>query len=128
MNAIQSRVIITGCCLLLIILSGFWLSRSGKPYPVTVFTFHKLVTLGTIAYLGVTLYRAGRSTPLQGGQAAAIALLAACFLALLVTGGLLSTAKLLPGIVHRLHQVLPYLAAASAGITLYLAFFARAAH
>ncbi len=109
MNAIQSKVIITGFCFLLIFLTGFWLNRSGKPYPVIIFTLHKLITVGVIAYLAITLYQAGQSTPLQGGQVAAIALIAACFLAMLATGGLLSVDKVFPAIVHRLHQVLPYL-------------------
>jgi hypothetical protein len=127
MNAIQSKAVVTSFCFLLIILSGLWLSRSGKPYLVIVFTFHKLITLGTIVYLAVTLYRAHQSTPLQGGQVAAIALIAACFLAMLATGGLLSVDKALPTIVHRLHQVLPFLTAASVGITLYLTLFATGA-
>ncbi len=126
MNAIQSKIIVTSICFLLIILSGFWLSRSGKPYPVIVFTVHKLITLGTIAYLAVTLYQASRSTPLQGGQAATAALIAACFVAMLVTGGLLSVDQVFPAIVHRLHQVLPYVTVASVGFTLYLTLFARA--
>ncbi len=126
MNVIQSKAIVTSFCFLLIFLSGFWLSRSGKPYPVIVFTFHKLITLGTIVYLAVTLYRASRFTPLQVGQVAAITLIVACFLAMLATGGLLSVEKVSPAIVHRLHQVLPYLTAASVGITLYLTLFARA--
>lgn len=127
MNPFQSKAIVTSFCFLLIILSGFWLSRSGKPYPVIAFTLHKLITLGTIIYLGVTLYQASRSMPLQGGQVAAIAFTAICLLAMLATGGLLSIDKVLPTIVHRLHQVLPYLTVASAGIALYLTPFAHVA-
>lgn len=126
MNAIQSKAILTGICFLFIFITGFWLSRSGKPYPGIVFTLHKLITLGIIIYLSVRLYQANQSAPLRGEQAAAIALMAACFLVMLVTGGLLSVDKALPAVVHHLHQILPYLTAASVGITLYLTFFARA--
>lgn len=125
MNAIQSKALITGLGFLLIILSGFWLSRSGKPYPVIVFTIHKLLTLGTIVYLAVMLLRASRSMPLQGAQVAAVALIAACFLIMLVTGGLLSVDKSVPILIHRLHQFMPYLTAASAGMALYLTLFVR---
>jgi hypothetical protein len=126
MNAILSKVILTGAGFLLILLSGFWLSRTGKPYSQIVFTFHKLVTLGTIVYLAVTLYQASRSAPLPVGLLAASVLLAVCFIAMLATGGLLSVDKTFPPIIHRLHQFLPYLTAASAGLTLYLLFFVRA--
>lgn len=125
MNPLQSKALITSFCFLLVILTGFWLSRSGKPYPVVVFTFHKLITMGTIVYLGILLYPISRSTPLQGGQVAAIAIIVVCFLALLTTGGLLSMDKVLPAIVHRLHQVLPYLTVTSVGITLYQTLFAK---
>jgi len=126
MNGIQSKAIITGICFLLILLSGFWLSRSGKPYPVVVLTIHKLITVGTIIYLAINLARANSSTPLGGRQVAALALTAACFLIMLATGGLLSVDKSMPAIVNRLHQILPYLTVVSAGITVYLMFFARA--
>jgi hypothetical protein len=126
MNAIQSKIILASFGFLLMILSGFWLSRAGKPYPVIIFTFHKLVTLGTIAYLAVLLYRANQSMLLQGGHVVAIGLMLICFIAMLVTGGLLSVDKALPTIVHRLHQILPYLTVASTGITLYLTLFTLA--
>ncbi len=52
-------------------------------------------------------------------------LIVACFMVMLATGGLLSVDKAVPAIVHRLHQILPYLTAASVGITLYLPLFTK---
>lgn len=126
MNGIQSKAIITGIWFVLIFLSGFWLSRSGKPYPVLVLALHKLITVGTIIYLAINLARANSSTPLGGRPVAALTLTVACFLIMLATGGLLSVDKAMPAIVNRIHQILPYLTVVSAGITVYLTLFARA--
>ncbi len=131
MNAIQSKAVVTGICFLLIFVSGYWLSRSGKPYPVGIFTLHKLITLGVMIYLAVTLSGIHKVAPLQGGQIAVVALTAVCFLAMLASGGMLSVEKVMqgivmPGFVHRVHQVLPYLTAASAGAMLYLTLFVKA--
>ncbi len=125
MNAIQSKAVVTGICFLFIFISGYWLSRSGKPYPVGIFTVHKLITLGAMIYLAVTLSGIHKVAPLQGGQIAVVALTAVCFLAMLASGGMLSVEKVFPSIVHRVHQVMPYLTAASAGAALYLTLFAR---
>lgn len=125
MNAIQSKAVVTGICFLFIFVSGFWLSRSGKPYPMGIFTLHKLITLGAIVYLAVTLSGVHKVAPLQGGQLAVIALTAVCFLAMLASGGMLSVEKVMPEIVHRVHQVLPYLTALAAGAALYVTMFAR---
>lgn len=126
MNGIQSKAIITGIWFVLIFLSGFWLSRSGKPYPVLVLALHKLITVGTIIYLAINLARANSSTPLGGRPVAALTLTVACFLIMLATGGLLSVDKAMPAIANRIHQILPYLTVVSAGITVYLTLFARA--
>jgi len=126
MNGIQSKAIITGIWFVLIFLSGFWLSRSGKPYPVLVLALHKLITVGTIIYLAINLARANSSTPLGGRPVAALTLTVACFLIMLATGGLLSVDKAMPAIVNRIHQILPYLTVVSAGITVYLTLLARA--
>lgn len=111
-----------GVFFLLILLSGYWLSRSGKPYSMIVFTIHKLISLAAVVLLGITVYRVNR-----GGALSATGLLAAIvaglfFLGTMVTGSLLSIPidKPMPAIVHKLHQVTPYLTVLSTAATLYL--------
>jgi hypothetical protein len=120
MNTTLLRVTGSGLLFLLIFLSGFWLSRSGKPYPAIVFNIHKLIALGTVIFLGVTVSRIHPGAPLGIMQVIAIAVTLLCFLINILTGGLLSIDKTMPEIVHRLHEVTPYLIVLSSAISLYL--------
>jgi len=49
MNTNQLRVVSVGAGFLIMFLSGFWLSRTGKPYGTFIFTIHKLIGNGHLA-------------------------------------------------------------------------------
>jgi hypothetical protein len=120
MNTIMSKTIGTGIIFLLVFLTGYWLSRSGKPYHTIIFTAHKLIALGGVIFLATLVYRFHQITPLLTAQAAVVMTTAFLLVALVITGGLLSVEKVMPEIVQRMHQVLPYLAVISIGVTFYL--------
>lgn len=122
MNTNQAKVISMGAGFLVIILSGYWLSRSGKPYSTIVFTVHKLVALAAIVVLGVTVYRINRAGALSAIEVLAAIVTSLFFLGTIATGGALSipSDKAMPAIVHKLHQVTPYLTVLSTAVTLYL--------
>ncbi len=98
---------------------GFWLSRSGKPYPVVLFNLHKLIALGTLVFVGLTVYRAG---PLTSRETLFGAAAGVCFVTTLISGGLLSVEQIMPRFVHVLHRVLPYLTVIFSAVTLFLLF------
>jgi hypothetical protein len=120
MSTTQLRIAGAGLFFILIFLFGFWLSRSGKPYNLAIFTIHKLVTLGAIVFFTMTIYKIQHVTPLNATQISLIAVMAVCFVATIASGGLLSVEKTMPLIVRRLHQVMPYLTLLSTSATLYL--------
>lgn len=122
MNTNQMKVISMGAGFLVIILSGYWLSRTGKPYSTIVFTIHKLVALAAIVFLGVTVYRINRAGALSAVEVLAAIVTGLFFLGTIATGGALSipSDKAMPAIVHKLHQVTPYLTVLSTAVTLYL--------
>jgi hypothetical protein len=124
MNTIVSRMLTTGLFFLFIFLSGFWLSRAGKPYPVLVFTIHKLIALGTLVFLTILVYQINRLAPLQTVQIIAFAITIVFLITLIITGGLVSLDKVMPVMLLRVHEVVPYLTAVSAGITLFLLLLA----
>jgi hypothetical protein len=111
-----------GVFFLLILLSGYWLSRSGKPYGTIVFTIHKLISLAAVVLLGVTVYRVNRGGTLSTAGLLAAIVAGLFFLGTMVTGSLLSIPidKPMPAIVHALHRVTPYLTVLSTTATLYL--------
>jgi hypothetical protein len=122
MGAELLRFIGAGAAFLLIFLAGYWLSRSGKPYSTIVFNVHKLVAVAAVVLLGVNVYRIHRAGTLNAIELSAAIVAGLFFLGTMATGGALSipTGKPMPAIVHRLHQVTPYLTVLSTAATLYL--------
>ncbi len=129
MNITLNKIIYAGLFFLLIFLSGFWLSRSGKPYGALLFNLHKLIGLGAGVYLALTVYRSHQAAPLSPLQLALVAATALVFVVLVVAGGLLSAhaegslRSLSPAMVAALtlaHHLLPYLAVLGAATTLAL--------
>jgi len=119
MTTIQVKLIETGLFLLFMFLSGFWLSRAGKPYPGGKFNLHKFIGLGTGAFLIVMVYRTAQAAPLSAGQVAAVTITALLFITNVIAGGLVSLSKPMPGAVKLIHKVFPYLCAIAAGVTIY---------
>lgn len=120
MNITQWKWLGGGLLFLCILFSGYWLSRFGKPYSLIVFNLHKLVALGCFAALLVTIFKGHSLTSLKPIEITAIVVTVICFVTMIVSGGLLSIEKPVSIIVHRFHQILPYITGlASAGV-LYL--------
>lgn len=122
-------MIITGLFFLFILLSGFWLSRSGKPYNGLVFNIHKLTGLGVGIYLIRTVYLSHRAMPLDPIQWKAIAVTVLLFLLAVAAGGLLSIfaggglenmGQPKQRVIKFVHKVTPYLIVGSTAVTLYL--------
>lgn len=120
MREIQSQNIYTGLFFLFIFISGFWVSRTGKPYGVTIFTLHKLIGLAAGIYLGVRVYRAHQALPLGTVEIAAIAATIVLFISTVIAGGLLSIEEPMPAFVSLIHRFSPYLIVVSTIATLYL--------
>jgi len=113
-----------GVVFVVILLSGYGLSRSGKPYGTLVFTIHKLVAVAAVVTLGVTVYRMNRAGTLSAAGLLFAIVSGVFFIGTMATGGALSveaaTETALPAFVHKLHQVTPYLTVLSTAVTLFL--------
>lgn len=122
MSTVQLRFVGAGLSFLLILLSGFCLSRTGKPYSGIILSVHKLIALAAVILLGITIRRIHQAGALGAIELLVVAVGGLFFLGTMVTGGLLSIPmdKAMPGIVHKLHQVTPYLTVLSTAATLYL--------
>jgi heme A synthase len=105
---------------LFIILSGFWLSRTGKPYSVLIQTIHKLVGVAMGVYLIRMVYLTHQTSPLNPVGTLVSVVTVLLFLGLVATGGILATEKSMPIVVTAIHKVLPYLTALSTGAVLFL--------
>ena len=126
METMTTRLVAAGVLFLITVLSGVWLSNSGRPLNSAIFTVHKLIAVATIVVIGISVYNLYRSLDLRTFiELTVIAATALLFLALTVTGGMLSLKELLPGPVLpaaalRVHQVAPLLALVASAATVYL--------
>ena len=116
----DNKFLIAGLFFVFIILSGFWLSHTGRPLNVIILTIHKLISLAAVVFLVITIYRIHQVTPLSPVDIAASAVTLLFFIVMIATGGLLSTTKTMPGIILKAHQIMPYLVILSTAATLYL--------
>ena len=116
----DNKFLFAGIFFVLIILSGLWLSHTGKPLNTFILTGHKLISLGAVVYLALTVYRIHQVTPLSPIEIAASACTLLFFIALIATGGLLSTAKAMPAAILKIHQIMPFVVILTTAATLYL--------
>lgn len=109
-----------GAFFLLIFLSGFWLSRAGKPHAMALVTVHKLIGLAAGIYLGVSVYRLHQAAALGTAELAVVGVTALLFAVNVTTGSLLSTERAMPEIVSVVNRWFPYLTLVSTGMLVYL--------
>lgn len=120
MGVPQSTILVAGIFFGLILLSGIWLKRSGKPYSVIVLTIHKLISLAAVGFLAKAVVQMNRTAPLGTTGLALSVATGVMFLTTIVTGGLVSIDRPVPATVKTLHRVTPILTALSTALTLIL--------
>ena len=125
MGVPQSTVLVAGIFFGLILLSGLWLKRSGKPYSVIVLTIHKLISLAAVGFLARAVVQMNRTAPLGATGLALAVATGVMFLTTIVTGGLVSIDRPVPAAVKTLHRVTPILTALSTALTLILLLHRR---
>lgn len=113
---------VTALFFLLIFLSGFWLMRSGSPYPGIAFNIHKFIALGGVVWLGSVVYRLTQVVPLVGLHAVVVAAAAVCAVAAIVSGGLLNLPKMMRARMLILHRVALTLTTLATAALIYLFF------
>ena len=105
---------------LVIFITGYSLTRGGKPYPSILFNVHKLVALAAVVLFALTVYRASQAAALSAVQWILAAIAGLAFVNLFVTGALLSIDRPAPEIVRTLHHLAPYVAAVASAASLLL--------
>jgi len=97
----------------LVIASGFWVSKTGKPYSTTIFTLHKLFSLATVVLTVITIKNLVAVTPTQWFINLLIVIAGLSVIALFATGALMSAIKTTDRIWLLIHRVAPFLLAGS---------------
>jgi hypothetical protein len=115
-----TRILVAGLLFVLIFVSGFWLSRLGRPRPVALLTVHKLIALAALVFLALSIKPLRGAAGLGTVAIAAIALTGLLFVLTIASGGWLSTDRPAGAVVAIGHRVTPYLTVLSAAGAIYL--------
>ena len=122
MDTVTGKLIVAGVLFLFTLISGVIVSRSGRPLSIGLVTVHKLIAVGTVVLIGMTvnqLYKAVDGKAFI--EMSLIVLSAILFLALIATGALLTREEMqLPDVVLNIHKVAPLLAVVSSTIAVFL--------
>jgi hypothetical protein len=120
MSTSVSRIVVIGLLFLFTFVFGIWLSNSGKPYNSVLFNIHKLIALGAVIFTAVTVYHLRADAEIRTLILGAIVITGLLFLALFVSGALLSIGKPDHVAILTIHRVAPLLAVIATALTLYL--------
>lgn len=95
-----------GLLFLLIIISGIWLTKTGRPYQNIVFNVHKLISLLTVVLGAIMVYNLQKGLEISGLATSLMILAGIMFIILIITGGLLNLDKPFYDTLRIVHRIL----------------------
>jgi hypothetical protein len=95
-----------GLLFLLIIISGIWLTKTGRPYQNIVFNVHKLISLLTVVLGAIMVYNLQKGLEISGLATNLMILAGIMFIILIITGGLLNLDKPFYDTLRIVHRIL----------------------
>jgi len=95
-----------GILFLLIIISGIWLTKTGRPYQNILFSVHKFVSLLTVVLGAIMVYNLQKSTEISALATTLMIVAGIIFIILIVTGGLLNLDKPFYETLRITHRIL----------------------
>lgn len=101
----MSKFILPGILFLLTLISGFWLSRVGKPYNNVLFNIHKLIALCTVVLTGIQTIKQLRGMEASSLVSVLLILAALCVITLFSSGALMSAGKLDYALMLSIHRI-----------------------
>jgi hypothetical protein len=119
LNALPSRILWIGALFIFVFLSGFWLYRSSRPINTVVLTIHKLIALGVLIIIGVTIYQVNQAAALNTTAWIVVIITGLLFVTTIITGGLLSLEQPVTAVAP-VHKIGPFLTVAGVVLTMYL--------
>jgi hypothetical protein len=117
---VDLRVIGVAISFIIVLVSGIWLTRAGRPYSGLLLNLHKLISLAGVVLLALVYCQASRAASLTPTEIAVAVATGVLLLASIVTGGLVSIDRPLAKAVLVAHRVLPFIALLGCGATVYL--------
>jgi len=120
MSTITFKIIIIGLLFLFTIVSGVWLSNSGKPLNTIIFTLHKLIALAAVIFTAIVIHNLLNIVGVENVILILIMVTGLFVLTLFLSGALLSLGKTVNDILLTIHKVIPILTVISIAVIMYL--------
>lgn len=121
--SVQLRFVLLAVAAAIVFVTGFLLTRTGRPYSTGLLTIHKLIDLAGIVFIAVIAVGGLRGGAVALDWALVIAALLLA-LATFATGGVASASENVASWVLVAHRALPWPLVLAAGLTAYR-FMAR---
>jgi hypothetical protein len=102
--AMTLKIVISSLLFILLVVTGIYLTRSGKPYHVLVFALHKVLTLALVILLFLLILPAIGQGMFPFFHLAVAVFVALGLIGLLVSGGMMSLDKY-QGVMLWIHRV-----------------------
>jgi len=118
--SIVSKIIGTGLLFLFTIVTGIWLSNSGKPLNALIFNIHKLIALGSVIFTVILIRNLLKDIEIKTVILTLIIVTGLFVLTLFISGALLSLGKPVNNIILTIHGVTPILTVVTTAMTIYL--------
>ncbi|MBN1132839.1 MAG: hypothetical protein JXR52_11455 [Bacteroidales bacterium] len=116
----DSKLIISGILVFLLLVSGMWLSLLGRPLNTIIFTFHKLLAVAAIVVLVLAVLKMMKGVDLHTVEVWFVVLSGIFLLLSFGSGALLSFESLVNNFTRMVHKLMPYLAVISMAVTILL--------
>jgi len=108
-----------GIVFLLIIISGIWLTKTGKPYSPVLFNIHKLISFAGVVVTSIFVYNLFQGTDISPIMWTLVIVTGVIYIVLLVTGGLLNLDKPFYNLLRTIHRILPALSIVLTAVIFY---------
>lgn len=114
------KITITGLLYLFTILTGLWLSYSGKPLNTLLFNTHKLIALASVIFTVIVIHNLHKNVEIRIVTLTLIIATGLFILVLFISGALLSFEKPAYKIILTIHSITPILTVITTAATIYL--------
>jgi hypothetical protein len=108
MNISFTTIIGARLLFLFIFLSGYWLSKMGKPYSSFPFNIHKLIGLAAGVFLIMTVVRRNQAAPIDSPAVTILTVTAGGILRAVDNGRLSSLSQPIHTAISLIHKLFPY--------------------
>ena len=118
--SIVLKIIGTGLFFLFTIVTGIWLSNSGKPLNTLIFTIHKFTALGAVIFTAMVIRNLLKNVEVKTAIVTLIIVTVLFVLTLFISGALLSLGKPVNNIILTIHSVTPIPTVGTIAMIIYL--------